>query len=262
MSSISSNPLMGAHSYNFDYSAIAKKRSNSEQSLFNVSNNNQSETKQGNVAIPQKSSGQALFEQNLYEAVANANNAASASSGSGATEKEEKGFFDLMIEAIAEAFKAAFEEELEKNGGNTKTALIKAKASVNVNALSDQELSDVIQDLASEYSAKTKNGTNVEANKAIVEGLQEEIATLDEKIRLEDMSAKLNDDNTKANSNNDNIVDPFMSFLAQNKDGIGYKNNRQNTKMYEAMFAENARGKNMNANNMNTHNRETLNIMV
>jgi len=228
MSSISSSPLMGTYNSSFNYSVMSKRKSNSEQSLFNVSNNNQSDAKQGNIAVPQKSSGQALFEQNLYEAITSANKVVSASAtaeSTGAAEKEEKGFFDLMLEAIAEAFKTAFEEELEKNGGNAKAALIKAKADVNVNALSDQELSDVLQDIASEYSAKVKNGVNVEENRAILAGLQKEIAVLDKKISMEDIAAKLNADNSDAAETtakkkpidkNEVLLEKFTAKLAEN----------------------------------------------
>jgi len=274
MSSISSDPLNGASSFNFDYSVMGKRKSSPEQNLFKTSNDNKGDAKQENIAVPQKNSGQALFEQNLYESVANANNSASATEAAenGLIDKDEEfqeifmarleengnDIAEAMVYARAETFNLIFEEELEKNGGNVRAAMNQAQAQMK---LSDQELRDVLEDMVAKYEDKVSAGLNVDADKAILGALQEEYNKLDEKMSAEGYAEKLKgDDNTAANSKNENIVDPLMYFLAQGKEGkegIEQKNSKQNIKLYETMLADSKADK-----QAKNHNGKPINIVV
>jgi len=260
MSSIYSNTLPSEHLRNFDYSAMGKKQSSSEQGIFDVSTNDQSEAKQGNVAAPQKSSGQALFEQNLYEAVSNANKAASAASKEESAEEKDISFnlVEAAITARAVAYQLACKDkELNGGGGEGATTEGSAKTDASANAgVGGQKVSSVAQGLAGGNSATVsakisargdageKTLTRFDVNEEVLEILQEKSTKLDGKKNLDGYAEKAKTDN----SNNENIANPLMYAFAQDKGNIEQKNNKQNADLYGKLIADNASGKNINAN--------------
>ncbi len=129
---------------------------------------------------------------------------------------------DALWEVKTERYEEYFQEELTKNGGDATDAAKKAEARIKAEMqINNEEMQDIVQNLASEYSDK-ENASKSDDLQKVADELQAYAEELEEKNKLIAEEEKLgkvknNEQNSNAfkvgNSEEQSIQDVFISNL-------------------------------------------------